>query len=280
MLEHLDLLLQLRIDVLGALIFELVLELFDLALLVLELLLQFRVFGSRFVPSLLRLFELPAQFDFDGGRARLGGLVGFVGSAGRDIVVRCTSLGELLMRDKRGRGSALLARILNSEAQRPVKQGVDRTHLGREFCDLFLQLFDHATSADFVERVSLLRKGGKNGGREEGSARGDDSSSPGLSGYRKGRAPRRRQHLERGWERAAFRMFRAERLTFWFTSCSFKFLISISISSTSLAARRSFSRLVCVTCALSLLFRARAYESVRPMMSRGGGRLASLPASA
>lgn len=155
--SRLDLLLQLRIDVLGTLNFELVLELFDLALLVFELLLQFRVLGSRFVPSLLRLFELPPQFDFDGGRARLGGLVGFVGSAGRDVVVCSASLGQLFTWDKRGRRLALSARIL--EAPRPVKQGA---HLGREFCDLFLQLFDHATSADFVESVSLLQKGAKN----------------------------------------------------------------------------------------------------------------------
>lgn len=102
MLEHLDLVLQLRIEVLRALILELVLQLFNLALLVLELLLQFRVLGSRFVPSLLRLFKLPTKFGFDGGRARLGG---FIGSAGRDIVVRCASLGELFMWCKRGRGS-------------------------------------------------------------------------------------------------------------------------------------------------------------------------------
>lgn len=102
-------------------ILELVLELFDLAPLIFELLLQFRVFGSPFVPSLLRLL-LPSEFGFDGGRTRLGEFFGVVSSAGRNIVVRCASLGEL----------------------------------GRKFCDLFLQLFDHATSADLVESVSLV----------------------------------------------------------------------------------------------------------------------------
>lgn len=69
-------------------------------------------------------------------------------------------------------------------------------------------------------------------------------------------------HTSIGKESANGRRHRMSkrRLTFWFASCSFKFLISISISSTSLAARRSFSRLVCVTCALSLLC-VRAFES-------------------
>jgi hypothetical protein len=40
------------------------------------------------------------KFGFDGGRARLGG---FIGSAGRDIVVRCASLGELFMHGRPSR---------------------------------------------------------------------------------------------------------------------------------------------------------------------------------
>lgn len=104
----------------------------------------------------------------------------------------------------------------------------------------------------------------REGGRGRGCQvkhRGDVRSTPGLSCCAGESGTLRTQALRKRVRAGKRSGSSKRRLTFWFASCSFKFLISISISSTSLAARRSFSRLVWVTCALSLLC-ARADVSV------------------